>query len=152
MKKNILFVVVISLLYSCKVTNDKEIDSIQGNWYYLIKEQIDSSEKKYFSSYNEVYIDDKTTFHYTELVGNLRPEDYKVSNDSFFSRAYNGNMIYKGKLENINDNNFDLVYKSQVINYRRVKEGVTFKDVILKIDSLDNYLKDYNKRLLKTKK
>ena len=74
----------------------------------------------------------KKVLNYTEFVGKLKPEMYKISNDSFFSSDYNGKMRFKGKLENVNESNFDLVYQSQVITFHKVKEGVTFKDVILK--------------------
>jgi len=156
MRKNIILIVIISLIYSCKVENSKsnlanDKKSIESNWYYILKEETHDSKKEDIKTYNEVYIDDKKVFNYTELVGKLKPEVYKVSNDSFFSSDYNGKMIFKGKLDNVDERNFDLVYQSKVITFYKVKEGVTFKDVILKKASLDEYLKDYNKRLLKAK-
>ena len=154
MKKNIVIIAIISLIYLDSCKEPSLIDSkrtIKGNWYYLLEEDVNFSREDKLVTYNEVFINNNKVFHYTELVGYLKPEEYKVLNDSFYSRDYNDKMLYKGKIENISKNGFDLTYKSQAINYHRINDGVTFEDVILKVDSLDNYLKDYNMRLLKAK-
>lgn len=157
MKKSIMLIVIICFFYTCKENNDKEINlienkkSIEGNWYYFLKEEIHTPDKNYTKTYNEVFVNDKKVYHNLELVGFIRPEEYIVSKDSFYLKE-NKDLIFRGKIENLSRNGFDLTFNSQVINYHRIKSGVTLGDIILKVDSLDSYIKDYNNRLLKAKK
>ena len=121
MKKSLILIFV--LFCSCKMSDNKNLrqveikESIQGNWYYLLEESVSSTKDNYLKTYNEVYINNEKTFHYTELIGNLKPEEYIISKDSFFSRNYDGQMVFKGLIKNINDSDFELIFKSQVISY-----------------------------------
>lgn len=110
----IAFLIFCIFCLSCR--NEKEAETLIGNWYFL--------EYGNDTTYNEVYIDNANFLFYLDLQGFLPRQMYKISNDtiSFYhgTKRDNFQTDYSKKLQLINPNKFLLIEGNDTSTYQRL--------------------------------